>query len=242
MDWNRQIDGYCERIDFSFWSEPVNAITNAGFVVAAAWMWQRCAGVTMARVLCVILFTIGIGSFLFHSYATQWAALADVVPIGVFILLYLFLVNRDVVGMKGWQALLATALFFPYAALLVPVLDRIPFLRVSDFYWTVPILLFVYGALLRKRVPQTARGLVIGGLILCVSISLRSVDEALCDHVPIGTHFLWHVLNAVMLGWMIETYRRHQVPARRHLNPARPGMGFGMDNVQGRGQAGGSGA
>jgi hypothetical protein len=24
-----------------------------------------------------------------------------------------------------------------------------------------------------------------------------------------GTHFLWHLLNALMLGWMIMVYVRH---------------------------------
>jgi hypothetical protein len=28
---------------------------------------------------------------------------------------------------------------------------------------------------------------------------------------PLGTHFGWHLLNAVMLGWMIEVYRRHML-------------------------------
>jgi hypothetical protein len=26
----------------------------------------------------------------------------------------------------------------------------------------------------------------------------------------LGTHFLWHLLNAVMLGWMINVYVRHR--------------------------------
>ena len=28
------IDNYCERTDASFWSEPVNALTNLSFIVA----------------------------------------------------------------------------------------------------------------------------------------------------------------------------------------------------------------
>lgn len=211
MDWTVQIDGYCERMDFSFWSEPLNAVTNAAFIIAAIWMWRRSAGVAGARVLCVILFAIGVGSFLFHTYATRWAALADVVPIGLFILVYLFLVHRDLVGLRGWVALLATAGFFPYAAVMVPVLNRIPFLQISNFYWTVPVLLFVYGAALFRRMPDTARGTIYGGALLCLSITARSLDEALCAHIPHGTHLLWHILNGCMLGWMIEVYRRHRV-------------------------------
>lgn len=209
MNWSEQGDYYCERTDLSYWSEPMNAVSNGAFLVAAAWMWRRCSGVVWARVLCAILFVIGIGSFLFHTHATRWAELADVVPIATFILVYLFLVNRDVFGMRWWWAVLATLGFAPYAYVMVPILDSIPFLRISDFYWAVPILLLVYAALLRRRFPATARGLAIGALILCVSITIRSLDQGLCAHWPIGTHFIWHILNATMLGWMIEVYRRH---------------------------------
>ncbi len=209
MDWFRQIDSYCERTDFSYWSEPLNAVTNAAFLIAAIWMWRRCEGIVAARVLCVIVFGIGVGSFLFHTHATVWAATADVVPIGVFILTYLFLVNRDVVGLPWWGALLGTLLFAPYAYAVVPVLDRIPFLAISNFYWTVPLLLVIYAAFGWRKYPATSRGMVTGAAILSPSITIRSLDAALCDVFPIGTHIGWHCLNAVMLGWMIEVYRRH---------------------------------
>jgi hypothetical protein len=52
------------------------------------------------------------------------------------------------------------------------------------------------------------RGLLIGAAILSVSITARSLDLGLCAALPGGTHYLWHILNAIMLGWMIETYRR----------------------------------
>ena len=144
MNWSQKSDNYCERTDLSYWSEPLNAISNAAFVIAAAWMWRRCVGAGWARALCAVLFMIGIGSFLFHTHATRWAEMADVVPIGAFILLYLFLVNRDFVGLPWWGAVLATAGFVPYAIVIVPVLDRIPFVMISNFYWSVPILLSGY--------------------------------------------------------------------------------------------------
>ena len=38
--------------------------------------------------LTVILFAVGTGSFLFHTFATVWAAIADTGPIMIFILSY----------------------------------------------------------------------------------------------------------------------------------------------------------
>ena len=208
MELLRQIDGYCERVGPEYWAEPVNAVTNAAFVVVALWMWWRSAGVPLARALSVILGVIGVGSYLLHTHAQVWSAIADVAPIAVFILLYIFAINRDVWGMRTVWALGATALFFPYAAATVPVFQYLPVLGVSAGYVPVPVLILIYAALLWRRAPALARGFVIGAAILFVSLVARSVDEMLCEQIPLGTHFLWHILNGIMLGWMIEVYRR----------------------------------
>ena len=94
MDLTQAIDGYCERLDASYWAEPINAITNAAFLVSAVIMWQRSQGVPLGRTLALVLFAIGVGSYLFHTYAQVWAAIADVAPILLFILIYMFAINR----------------------------------------------------------------------------------------------------------------------------------------------------
>ena len=44
-----------------------------------------------------------------------------------------------------------------------------------------------------------------GYLLLCaaalfvVSLTLRALDSPLCGRFPIGTHFLWHCLNAAVI-------------------------------------------
>ena len=215
MDWTQQFDSYCERTDLTLWSEPVNALTNAAFVIVALWMWRRSVGITGARVLCAILFLIGLGSALFHTYATAWASLADTAPIGIFILVYLFLVNRVFVNLPVSGALFGTLMFAPFAAIMVPLLNMVPFLRISDFYWTVPILLVIYGLSLRESIPDTARGLLVGAAILSVSIVIRSLDEIVCTGWPLGTHFTWHLLNAAMLGYLIHVYIAHVLAGRQ---------------------------
>jgi hypothetical protein len=209
MDWTRAIDAYCERTDPSYWSEPVNAVTNLAFIVSAIVMWRRCAGWTGGRVLAAILFAIGVGSWLFHTHATPWAAMADTTPILLFTLVYIFLANRDFWGWPVWGAGLGALAYIPYTAALTPVFEALPFFTISSFYWPLPVLILTYAALLRRRAPELARNLAVGAGILCVSLTARSVDEPLCAAIPLGTHFLWHILNAVMLGWMIETWRRH---------------------------------
>jgi hypothetical protein len=213
MDWTAPVDGYCERLSPAFWAEPVNAVTNLAFVVAAVIMWQRSFG--LGRGLAVVLFAIGVGSFLFHTFAQPWAGLADVAPILGFILLYVFAANRDFWQLSFWPALGLTALFIPYAAATVPLFALIPGIGGSAGYAPVPLLILVYAVLLRTRAPQTAQGLAIGAGILIVSLTLRTVDEPLCGAIPLGTHFLWHILNGIMLGWMIEVWTRHMLAGAR---------------------------
>lgn len=208
MDWTRALDGYCERLGPEYWAEPVNAVTNLAFLVAAFIMWRRTAGLVMGRVLCLLLAAIGVGSYLFHTHAQVWAAVADVTPIVLFILVYLFAVNRDACGLGVLPALGLTGLFFPYAGMMVPTFSLVPGLGGSAGYAPVALLIFLYAGFLRNRLPEFARGLAVGAGILVVSLAFRTVDEPVCAAVPLGTHFMWHLLNGLMLGWMIEVYRR----------------------------------
>ena len=220
MELTAQIDAYCERLGPGYWAEPVNALTNLAFVLAALIMARRLRGANLplAWALTAILGVIGVGSWLFHTHATGWAAIADTTPILGFILTYIFAANRDFWGLRPWPALGITALFFPYAAATVPLFQMVPGLGSSAGYAPVPLLIAAFGIALRRRHPDLGRNLLIGAALLTASITFRALDEPLCTQLPLGTHFMWHILNATMLGWMIETYRRHMLA---HPAPGR---------------------
>lgn len=217
MDWTQQTIAYCERADFTYWSEPVNAISNAAFLIAAGVMaWRlRNTPLPLAWALVAVLTAIGIGSFLWHTHATRWAGLMDVLPILVFILIYIFAATRDLVGLAWYWALAAVLVFFPYAFVVAGTLGwLVPGIGANGAYASVALLILLYGWYLRTRHPDTARGLFLGAGILAVSLTFRALDGPLCEVFPIGTHFMWHILNGVMLGWMIEVYRRHRTAAQ----------------------------
>ena len=82
------IDIYCERIGPGLWAEPLNALTNLAFFAAAWGSWRfiqhdthRSPGI---GVLVIFIVSIGIGSTLFHTFATTWARFLDVLPILLF--------------------------------------------------------------------------------------------------------------------------------------------------------------
>ncbi|MEQ5795918.1 ceramidase [Paracoccus sp. NFXS7] len=212
MDWLAPVDAYCERTGPEYWSEPVNALTNLAFLLAALVMARRLRGPGLAtgRVLAGVLFVIGLGSWLFHTHANGLTGLMDVLPILTFILIYVFAATRDYLGARPWVAALVTAGFIPYAAVTVPLFAQVPGLGSSASYAPVPVLILAYAVLLRNRLPRVARGLAIGAGLLTLSLTFRTLDQASCAVLPIGTHFMWHILNATMLAWMIEVWRRHR--------------------------------
>src|SRR5579871_945847 len=117
-DLMRSVNYYCERKSADWDAEPLNAVSNLAFLVAA-WaasdLQRRRPNVEFAgaiRVLCVITAIVGIGSATFHTFATRWAEWADVIPILIFMLYYCWLILTI---FFRWPAVLkaaATFLFF----------------------------------------------------------------------------------------------------------------------------------
>ena len=209
MNWFETIDGYCERIDASFWSEPLNAVTNVVFLMAAIWVLRREELNNKARALAFLLGMIGIASFLFHSVATAWAGALDVLFILLFTLLYIFVATEDFLGLPRRSALVVTLGYFPFSVVLDWLTLPLSFLGSTRIYIPILILITLYSLILYKKFPYLSRGLAMGALLLTISMFARSVDLPLCETIPTGTHFLWHVINAIMLAWLIEVYRRH---------------------------------
>ncbi|MEJ2376683.1 MAG: ceramidase domain-containing protein [Pseudolabrys sp.] len=124
MDSSRAVDLYCERTDPSFWAEPVNAVSNAAFLIAVAVafvQWRR-AGAHGWPVPLLIALTaaVGAGSFIFHTVATQGAELFDTIPIAVFIYAYLLFALRRFLGLS---LLAGLALLVAFAGLIPTVIE-----------------------------------------------------------------------------------------------------------------------
>jgi hypothetical protein len=218
VDWTRQIDGYCERLGPGFWAEPVNAVTNLAFIVAAVVGWRlyaRHGRDDLAILWLVVVVTaVGIGSFLFHTVATVWAALADVLPITLFILSYLALVLRRGFALPWWAALALTVAFLPVSTAVEAGVETLAgdALGGSEGYLPALAALVVCGAWLGARGHALGPALLIAAGLFAVSLTFRTLDMPLCEGFPLGTHFLWHVLNGLLLGFLILGLVRHARP------------------------------
>jgi hypothetical protein len=205
MDWSTPIDLYCERTDASFWSEPANALTNVAFLIAAAAAfstWRRAGGRDWpALALIVIVVAVGIGSFIFHTMATRGALLADVIPIAVFIYAYLLLALRRFLHLP---LAISAAIVVAYIAGAQALSRLAPPRAFNGSIDYLPALFALVAVALAARGPAR-RGLGLAAAVFAASLTLRTFDLAVCDAFPLGTHFVWHVLNATLLYVLLRT-------------------------------------
>src|SRR6266542_1571339 len=183
------VDLYCERTGPDLWAEPVNALTNLAFFTAAWATWlllnravERPPGLV---VLTALLATIGVGSLMFHTSATTWARILDVAPILVFQLTFFWLYLREIVG----ALLIAALVGRQFSDLLNGSVTYLPAFLVlfglGLYHWAT-----------RKHQPTV---LLLASSVFAASLFFRAFDQAFCPFVPVGTHFLWHLLNALVL-------------------------------------------
>ena len=239
MDWSRIVDGYCERVgtDPNLWGEPLNAVTNIAFILAALW------ALTLARregrldwsivALAVIVLAVGIGSFLFHTFATLWAGAMDVIPIQIFILVFFAVVLLRAFQLRGTGQLSQRLRLSP-APPVSAGWCREP-------CWTAPtpanaaalLLLIGNAAILGVRGHRLAGWLAAAAGLFTVSLLFRIIDQPVCGVFPYGTHFLWHLLNGTLMGLLLTgmvakvhgSHKADAKPGQKWQNLARqPGV------------------
>lgn len=205
---NDYIDNYCERLEPGPWAEPLNALTNLAFFAAAffAYVLVRKERTLDWRsgLLIALVVVIGMGSTLFHTFATFWAMLADSIPILFYQIAFIALYAGNVIrcGCVRSSVLIALFLLVQYAAAQAPH----EWLNGSVEY--APAWLFLFGLSLWhiKGAAREHYGLLAAVAVFTISLSVRSSDMALCTVIPFGIHFLWHLLNGALLYLTTRAY------------------------------------
>ena len=213
IDWSEKIFSYSERgNDPSFWAEPINAWTNLAFLIAAAWfaVWlvsvperasERDPSPALHRgdstrlwVLNALLVGIGIGSFCFHTFAERWAAMLDVGFIVLWVYWFLWLNGTRVLRWAWWLTAAALVLHLG-SAIVIGIVTASP----RAVY--LPTLAVAYGLAIRASgFPLPGRRwLWASAVVFTVSLSMAWLDGSLGARIGIGTHFLWHICNAIAL-------------------------------------------
>ncbi|MDG4833403.1 ceramidase domain-containing protein [Solwaraspora sp. WMMD1047] len=217
------VDAYCERIDPGRWGEPANAVSNLAFLLAAAllgWLQagQRHRAPVSVRLLPALLAVVGLASLAFHTAATRLTGALDSLAIIAFILTAVVVLARWTWGIRWRWAWLAAPAYLGFAVGVNAALAAVGGTD-ATLGGYLPALLGLVGLgvavryTARPPAPRVAGLLLRAAAVFALSLTLRTLDEPLCGQFPVGSHFLWHILNAVVLflvGYAI-TQRQQQV-------------------------------
>jgi hypothetical protein len=203
MNLSEPISAYCERLGPGLLAEPFNALSNFAFFYAAWRLYRVSADADAAiaarlRWLAALITLVGAGSLVFHTVATSWASVLDVVFIGVFNVAFLVIFLRTVADWPwSWSgaAGLAFIAFDRVVAMLVPG----EAFNGSLLYLPATLVLIALTAYALAVARPAGRMMAGAAMAFALSILLRSLDRALCPVWPWGTHFAWHLINAWVL-------------------------------------------
>ena len=216
------LDIYCERLDAGFWSEPVNALTNLLIVavglVGFVQVRLRETG-AFAEVLCWWVVAIGAGSLLFHTTAIELTKWADILPIATFTLALALFCLRRFARLSWSRAIAYFVIFFTSISVttyfLPPWLNEVT--NGTTAYLPALAGFVFFGLVSLVRGSRAGWYAIACAFILCLAFFFRAVDQVACDSFPLGTHFLWHTLIALMLGVMLAAVAKYG-----HPQPGQP--------------------
>jgi hemolysin III len=206
--------------------EPCNAITAAIFVAIVVFfmvrMWGRFRQHPFLCLAIPVLLLGGIGGTIYHALrAYKVFFYMDVVPIVLLVAMgsvYLWVRLRP----RGWQVMALLAVIVTFAAVAGHFLfigERHVAIIVQYLGLAVLVLTPVAIVLVRTNYRHSQ---IIKLALVCFGFAIlfRFLDPVSAPVLPIGTHWLWHVLGAATTALLAEYFYRIETEPTLQLQPA----------------------
>ncbi|MDA1311443.1 MAG: ceramidase domain-containing protein [Proteobacteria bacterium] len=213
------MDHYCERTSEAWHAEPLNALSNLAFFVAGWAAWRLLARAKyrgddrLLKAMISLMPLIGVGSIIFHTLATRWAEWLDVIPILLFMTLYLWFTLDKFLEWPIAFKLPALGLFF-LATFVLEAFVPGTFLWGGAMYLPTVLVLLLSAATSFGGSPSVSQSFLLATGLFLVSLSLRTIDQSVCPNLPSGTHVMWHLLNAALLYHLVRLVIVNEVTRR----------------------------
>lgn len=174
---------YCEASGFQL----INVITSLFFLVFAFIAYKK----TRLKLLPILLVFIGVGSTLWHATALPIGDVLDTLSITIFSVVATYFIFSKVITNKVLVFLSLVALlgisFF---------LEQVSILNNSLVYIFLLFVLCLFGIFYTQKIPTSKQNIITALLLFAIAIGFRIFDPFFCKYLPIGTHFIWHMLMA----------------------------------------------
>ena len=149
------------------------------------------------RLLAVMIAAVGAGSGVFHAFATPAARVFDELPIVCFEGAFIWFYGR---GVLGWSLPTTVAAVVSVFGMTAGLRAAPPVLNGSLPYLPALAMTAILGLVDRRRdAGERTMPLADALSVFAVAVFFRSIDVRMCELVPVGTHFTWHLLTALTL-------------------------------------------
>ena len=207
---------YCERTSLDAFAEPINAISNIAFIICGIVLMFK-KGMKLNPLPYSVIF-IGISSFLFHYIPTSLFSALDISSILLFVVIYNYMLTKNILKYSIFQSILSSI-----ALIIISFLIGILFFKTiagaSSFYLGL-LLYMIYILFLIKKIDYI-KYFFIAIILFVISLILRSIDIYLCKFFSIGTHFIWHILNSLVIYYLIMfIFLTYSPPPKKASSPA----------------------
>ncbi len=212
------VDHYCERLDAGLWSEPINAITNASFFIAAWLLYRHYKALKLSDNSCLALIfliaLVGLGSLTFHTYSTYAAMFLDIMPIILFVCYFLITALQQLLGLSKIKTFAALVIFMLASSQMMSLPPEYSFNGSASYFVCLFTLIAISSALAYRKHPATP-AFFNACMWFTASLTFRSIDMSVCEGFPLGMHFLWHICNGMVLYILTKAILLHNAHAAK---------------------------
>ena len=207
--------GICERQAVGWMQEPLNLLSSFAFMAVAIsiyryykreddlarrWIWD-------VHALTFITFIIGVNSIIFHAFPTPTTELLDTLAIVFFIIIYFWSVLFRIGRCNMFQATICFVAFVGFSHILVHQFPKA--LNDSIGYLSSMIALIMIAVHLHLKARPSSQYFMLAAIIGVCSLFCRAIDKEVCHVLPVGSHFIWHTLNATLMFILLKQLVRN---------------------------------
>lgn len=178
-------------------SEPVDTLSNIAIFISVYLIYKlfrkNIKTVNLKfQIFVLLVLLIGLGSTIYHGFHSPYTAIADLLPIYIFVFysVYLFtsLITENKFLQYGIPLLLCTfQLTFRLVSMPLFVFNM-PTFHIFNVIFILGLSFWAY-----KKIGRAIVNIFPVLIAYALGISIRSFDLIICPLNGVGTHFLWHI-------------------------------------------------
>jgi hypothetical protein len=191
---------FCEAQGAAY-SQTLNILSNAAYFLAGYALWKSGVGGDAERrarlKLSISLGLIGIGSGLWHIFMLPETLLLDASLISLYFVFAFTVMLKRFFDMGAFSAAFLASVALGTGYIVMSKFDGPRSVNEGEAFLPLLLVSLIPTVEMHKKRPKAAARLITAAVWMTSALAMRLLDLPLCDVIPFGTHFLWHLFGAV---------------------------------------------